>query len=199
MTKLCLIRHGETDWNKDQRLQGQEDIPLNENGINGAVECGEYLKRFGWDYIITSPLQRAIKTGELIGEKVGIREVFIENDLIERAFGEASGLTYKEKHEKYPDGIIKGCETIEEVQKRFIGSLETIAKKYDNKRVLVISHGACINIGITKLTNDKYDLKNTILKNCCMNFVEYDNDNWRFLEVNKTAKDFIDANKDPVF
>ena len=58
---VCLVRHGETDWNLRGRLQGQEDIELNETGIYQATRCGLYLARESWDVILTSPLSRARK------------------------------------------------------------------------------------------------------------------------------------------
>ncbi len=64
--KLYIIRHGETDWNKEKRLQGQSDTQLNEYGIELARITGEALKYVHFDYIFSSPLKRAYKTAELI-------------------------------------------------------------------------------------------------------------------------------------
>ena len=64
--KLYIIRHGETDWNKEKRLQGQSDTQLNEYGIELARITGEALKDVHFDYIFSSPLKRAYKTAELI-------------------------------------------------------------------------------------------------------------------------------------
>jgi broad specificity phosphatase PhoE len=63
--EICIIRHGETDWNKEKRLQGRENIPLNEEGINQIKNTIEYLKKYKWDIIITSPLSRAKQSAEL--------------------------------------------------------------------------------------------------------------------------------------
>ena len=83
ITKICIVRHGETDWNAQGRLQGRTDIPLNENGKVQAMKCGEFLAQNNWDAVITSPLKRARETAEIIanymGKSVIINEAFIEN------------------------------------------------------------------------------------------------------------------------
>ena len=68
MTKLCLVRHGETDWNSLGILQGRKDIPLNDTGILQAEECRELLKSTNWDVFITSPLKRTMETAEIINK-----------------------------------------------------------------------------------------------------------------------------------
>ena len=68
--KIYLIRHGETDWNLEQRLQGATDIPLNENGLELARETAQGLKEVPFDLIYTSPLKRAKQTAEILrGER----------------------------------------------------------------------------------------------------------------------------------
>ena len=73
--KICLIRHGETDWNVIGKLQGREDIPLNENGKIQAQYCGKALKNMVWTTIITSPLSRARQTAEIIAGVLNIHEI----------------------------------------------------------------------------------------------------------------------------
>lgn len=67
--EICLVRHGETDWNKVGKIQGHTDIELNENGIRQAYACAEYLNNAPFELIITSPLKRAKQTAEIIAEK----------------------------------------------------------------------------------------------------------------------------------
>lgn len=62
MTKICLVRHGETEWNALGILQGKTDIPLYNKGINQARECGEFLKSGNWNVVVTCPLMRAKQT-----------------------------------------------------------------------------------------------------------------------------------------
>ena len=69
---LYLVRHGETDWNLQRRIQGSTDIPLNDTGREQAAATGRLLARREWDAIYSSPLSRAIETGELIAREVGL-------------------------------------------------------------------------------------------------------------------------------
>lgn len=70
--KICLVRHGETEWNSEGILQGKTDIPLNDLGIQQAEECADYLSQFQWDVVITSPLKRAKQTAEIINKKINV-------------------------------------------------------------------------------------------------------------------------------
>ena len=95
---LYLVRHGETDWNKKMLLQGREDIPLNEEGIRQAHECGKAFRdkmKNQIDRIVSSPLARATKTAEIIAMYLDIDEIEIEENLTEREFGILSGQPYE--------------------------------------------------------------------------------------------------------
>ena len=102
MTIICLVRHGETDWNAIGKLQGRTDIPLNETGIFQAEKCGEYLKESEWDFIITSPLNRAKQTAEIIKRKIDVPLLEMDH-FVERHFGEAEGMTLQEISAAFPD------------------------------------------------------------------------------------------------
>jgi uncharacterized phosphatase len=97
MKKLCLIRHGQTDWNKDGKLQGREDIELNDTGRSQARMCAEFLKNYSWDCIFSSPLKRAAQTAEIIQRQLTLSSINIEFDFIERDYGLASGLSKSHK------------------------------------------------------------------------------------------------------
>ena len=102
MTELCLVRHGETDWNSLGKLQGRKDIPLNNNGILQAEECREFLKTTHWNVIITSPLKRAKETAEIINNE--IKSPIIEMvEFIERDYGDAEGMTVTERLTAFPN------------------------------------------------------------------------------------------------
>ena len=88
---IYLIRHGETDWNRENRLQGREDIELNETGLLQSEACAAALRDVPADLILTSPLKRARATAEIISRAAGFTQVVVEQDLIERDFGSAVG------------------------------------------------------------------------------------------------------------
>ena len=79
-----FLRHGETDWNKQQRIMGQSDVPLNKNGVLQAKTAAEKIQVLPIDAIVTSPLKRAYATAEIISNKIR-QPIFIDNDL--REFG----------------------------------------------------------------------------------------------------------------
>ena len=93
MTELCLVRHGQTDWNFQEIIQGREDIPLNALGHRQAEESAAFLSQESWDVIVASPLSRAVDTARYIAEACGIDAAHIIQDerFIEREFGAASG------------------------------------------------------------------------------------------------------------
>lgn len=98
MTTIYLVRHGETNWNAEKRMQGQTDIPLNDKGEQQATLCGAALKPEDYDVVISSQLQRAKRTAEIINQYLGLPFEVME-DFAERHFGDAEGLTFDERNE----------------------------------------------------------------------------------------------------
>lgn len=141
-TTICLIRHGETDWNAQKRCQGREDIDLNENGKIQAAEIARHLIRLNWDIIISSPLKRAETTARIIGEALKTKLITINEKFIERDYGKASSLTFEQWKKAFPDGIVPGKENDEDLQKRVLEGLCEVANEYKGKNILLISHGA---------------------------------------------------------
>jgi len=105
MAHILLVRHGETDWNKAQRLQGHLDIDLNEQGKIQAQLLGKALANEKIDIAYSSDLSRALKTANTITAHHDI-PTFIDIQLRERCYGEIQGLTYQEIEEKLPDNIV---------------------------------------------------------------------------------------------
>lgn len=99
MTRILLIRHGESTWNADGRWQGQADPPLSERGRAQAAEAAHAIGTV--DAIVTSDLERAAETGAIIGRALGIEPVVIHPDLRERDAGLLSGLTRDEIHQRF--------------------------------------------------------------------------------------------------
>ena len=105
--KIYLIRHGETDWNLQGRLQGREDIPLNQTGILQAEACGEALRAVRLDSIHTSPLMRAEETAEIIAAWQQC-PVIVNSELIERDYGRLAGLSPQERQRFEASGQSSG-------------------------------------------------------------------------------------------
>src|SRR5699024_1699040 len=104
MTKIYLVRHGETDWNIKGIIQGQTNIPLNKTGEIQARECEEYLKNKHMDVIIVSTLMRAKKTTQLINHTLNL-QISYEDRLKDRYFGIAEGKSKVELIKKFPQQI----------------------------------------------------------------------------------------------
>ena len=188
--RLYLVRHGETDWNKELRLQGREDIPLNECGRQQAYQCGEAIKSLEVDLIVSSPLQRAADTAKIIGECLGLHHVMIDEDIIERDFGEASGMTYHEKNEKYKNQKIPGFEDTKSLLTRVVRAIKKYGVAHPDGHVLVVSHGGTINALISSITNGKLGTGKTRLKNACLSVLEVEGEQIELMDYNLDAKEF---------
>jgi probable phosphoglycerate mutase len=145
MTVFALVRHGETDWNRERRIQGSTDIPLNDTGREQARATGVLLANRRWTALVASPLSRAAETARLIGEHVGLSEPELEPRLVERDYGAAEGLTGTEIDALYPDGAdVPGREPREAVAVRAVDALHDLAARHPGEAVIVVAHGGVI-------------------------------------------------------
>ncbi|MCK5459495.1 histidine phosphatase family protein [Candidatus Parcubacteria bacterium] len=149
MAKIYIIRHGETDFNVQNRYLGRTDISLNLKGKNQAKKMFNRINSLDIDIVISSPLKRALETAKII--KQNGKKVLIDNHFIERSVGVYEGLTKKEAKLKYPDLYAKnitriyndaplGGETIKNTEKRVFKGLNNIKKIYKDKNILLITH-----------------------------------------------------------
>lgn len=174
MGRIGVIRHGETEWNKLTKLQGRENIDLNETGLEQARMVGEYLKKYDWDIILSSPLKRAKNTAKVIAETIGIEEVIIEDDLIERDYGKASGMTLNERLAKYPDRNYPEMEDWYHLRERVNKKVLELAKKHEDKNILIVSHGGAINSLLYTLSDGEYGSGITKLHMGSMSMLMYE-------------------------
>ncbi len=152
--RLYLVRHGETDWNKENRMQGRKGVGLNEVGVEQVKALAIKIRERGleFDVCLASPLKRAVESAEiLVGGKC---EILYDERLVERGFGEFEGKTLDE----YWEGIGGndttdrqlnyagfGIEPINEVLGRAKSFFEEAKEKYAGEtRVLVVAHGALL-------------------------------------------------------
>lgn len=157
---IYLLRHGETDWNQEERLQGHTDIPLNQNGRLQISHAAETLADLcvDIDLIISSPLARAYESAIIVAEKLVYEKenIVIEPLLIERCFGSGEGLTIAERKEKYPDDIYPEMESFKDLIERAYSVFEKIVKSYrDSENILVVAHGAILYAILTAITDGK--------------------------------------------
>ncbi|MEK4668771.1 histidine phosphatase family protein [Niallia sp. FSL R7-0271] len=183
MTNICLIRHGETDWNSLGKIQGRTDIPLNSNGIRQAEQCRDYLKETSWDLIITSPLMRAKETAAIINESLNLPIVEMA-EFIERSFGDAEGKTKEERQVLYPDMLYPNAEPYWELAERLKQGLADILQSYPQQKVLLVAHGAVIHTILRILSNEEITLDNTYLTNACISNIHYKDSKWAIKDYN---------------
>jgi uncharacterized phosphatase len=177
-TLLGLVRHGQTDWNAQLRLQGSSDIPLNETGVQQAKSAAGKISPADWDVLAASPLSRARDTAEIISQKISLPVVILP-ELIERSFGEAEGLSHSQWRAKFESKEpILGLETIEELEHRANLLLSGITTEFDGLRVLAVSHGSLIRKLIKIASQGELPLAEDRLENLSMNRLLHQDGNW---------------------
>ena len=160
MTEIWFIRHGETDWNRQRRLQGWQDIPLNEFGRNQAGLLASRLREDARSTpihaIYSSDLQRAHATATPVSEQLDLR-VRVEPGIRERGFGVLEGLDLERIDALAPEAAaawrsrdplraLDGGETLGQFQSRVISTVDDVASRHDGERILMFTHGGVLDI-----------------------------------------------------
>lgn len=164
-TTFALVRHGQTDWNAERRLQGSTDIPLNDVGRGQARDAVPALSDQQWDVVVSSPLGRAAETAEIIAEGLGLTVARLVPELIERSFGPAEGLQAGPELEalRTPGGF-RGGESDDDAAARGLAALEALAVEFAGKRVLVVAHGTLIRLTLNRAIGRTLDsVQNAVL------------------------------------
>ncbi len=175
---VCLVRHGQTDWNIIKRLQGRENIPLNENGHDQARLISTVMKRtkksgVAYAAVCTSPLSRAVVTAEYIAESVGVEEPTVVDRLIERDYGALSGLTLDERKKMFPNGEkhADDVETVPQAAARMLGAIDDMLEVSERKTVIGVTHGGLINAVFSRLTSGEIGTGKTLTVNCSVSCI----------------------------
>jgi probable phosphoglycerate mutase len=207
--KICLIRHGETDWNRAGRMQGQTNTPLNANGILQAELTAKSIQKTGhlFNAIFTSDLMRAYHTAEIIGNHLGLSPIKMTL-LKERHVGALQGLLTSEASEVKPDiwkahtarqldHDLDGGESITTFSNRVSESLNTILKKNLGQSILVISHGGVLDMLYRIVMQQKLtEKRKSIVPNTSLNWISYDGAQWsidKWADVSHLPKESLDS------
>lgn len=191
ITRLCLIRHGETNWNMDRRLQGHTDTPLNEHGKAQARLMARALQntRLEFDALYSSDLQRAIDTAHAITEVLRTPATAL-SDLRERHFGALQGLTTTEapvaKPEVWQAHIrrdlehdLEGGESIAVFASRVSRTLEQLRQNHAGQTILVVSHGGTLDMMYRLASKQALDSERIAsVPNASLNWLEHHGQAW---------------------
>ena len=147
MTRLLVVRHGQSEWNAIGRWQGRADPPLTDEGRRQAAEAAKVLGTF--DAVVASPLVRAVETASVLAGHLGIGPVLIDSDLMERDAGEWQGLTRTQIESGWPDFLGSGrrppgYETDQDMVTRVRAALDRVSDQVGDGDVLVVSHGGVV-------------------------------------------------------
>ena len=166
-TKLILVRHGETNWNKESRFQGNKDIALNQRGESQAQKLAQRLAEEEIDVIYSSDLDRAHKTAQIIAAKHNLA-VQTHSNLQEIDFGVWEGLTYQEINEQYPNEFEswkenpevnnpEGGESLKDIESRVCQALTEILEEHEGKTILIAAHGGVNRVAISNFLDMPLD------------------------------------------
>ena len=166
MARLVLLRHGESQWNLENRFTGWVDVPLTPKGIQEAKNAGEKLRGFTFDRAFTSVLERANETLRLALDVIGQPKIPIERDkaLNERMYGDLQGLNKAETAKKYGEAQVKiwrrsydvpppGGESLKDTAERVLPYYEQTIKPYllKGETILIAAHGNSLRALIMEL------------------------------------------------
>lgn len=198
MTRVYLIRHGESTWNAERRWQGAMDPPLSDTGRAQAARVGATLRAVPLQAVYCSPLQRAHDTAVAVAAPHGLAVEPVA-DLREIAFGEWESLFSEEVEQRFgpvlqewwqrPDQVqIPGAEPLVEVRERAVAALRMIVTRHRDDPVAVVAHGGVNKlILLTLLSAPLSSFWRLAQSNACINVLEFDGERGRVLVMNETT------------
>jgi probable phosphoglycerate mutase len=193
--RLALIRHGQTDWNLNGRMQGRTDIPLNETGRAQAEAAVALLDRSEWDVVVSSTLVRARETAEILARGLGLPVAGAYDDLVEQDFGAAEGTLVAEIDIRWPGRAFPRKEADEQVGPRGVRALDRIAAEHRGARVLAVAHGTLIRHVLAELSG--HDARHyPRLDNLAISEVRRTDAAWQVVTVGGTPFDQVRSGLD---
>ncbi|GAA4265222.1 histidine phosphatase family protein [Frondihabitans peucedani] len=183
--RLELIRHGQTDWNLNDQLQGSSDIPLNETGREQAHQAAQLLAPYRWSAIVSSPLMRARETAQIIADQLGIELGAAYPELIERDYASREGTVSTTRIPDEPDAEYPDIEPRDSVAARGMAALEDIRDTRlpldgDDANIVVVCHGTIIRFLLSALIGREVGH----IDNAAANTIEWADGQWRVLTIN---------------
>jgi probable phosphoglycerate mutase len=186
---FIVIRHGETAWNAQGRIQGHLDSPLNEEGLAQALLVGERVGAEPFDHLYCSDLGRALQTAQPIADRTG-KQPSVTDRLRERSLGIFQGLTgaecerahpehYRRFHARDPDHAMPGGESIRELYRRVSSFFEELATRHAGQRVVAVTHGGVLDALYRHVTSTPLERPRDFpIYNASLNWVRRDSGGW---------------------
>lgn len=200
MVKLYLVRHGETIWNIERKMQGgTKDSPLTKKGIEQANLLKNRMENVNLDIIYSSPLERAVKTSRIVAAQRNM-PIIKDDRLMEIDIGGWGGLTKEEAREKNPEQLnnfwtspkmyipIEG-ESFLQVKIRVLSLIKEITNKYKGKNILIVTHTVVLRIMMTCFEGRTLDTlwDGPYIHQASLSEVEIDNGNYNILFYGDTS------------
>ena len=156
--RIVLIRHGQTDWNVEERLQGSTDVPLNDRGRQEARALAHRLRAgpAEWDVLVSSPLGRAVETARIIGGVLGLELAATCGEHVERGFGAHEGSRLAGLGDRAREQILAEGEPPGAVARRGLAALRRIRDEHPGRNVLVVAHGSLIRLTVSELNGEAH-------------------------------------------
>ena len=201
ITWICLVRHGETDWNLAGRMQGRDNIQMNDTGRAQAKECadafGEVKRAYGafWEKVYASPLDRAVETGAFISRALGLDDPERTADLIERDFGKYSGYSYYDYAvaTHAPDIFDwSQLEDTESIRGRLYAFARRVHESAPGSRVIGITHGGVIKTLAKTEEHAPGVGYSEGVHNCCINLYSFDGEKLRLEAFNMKGEEYAE-------
>ena len=197
-TRICLVRHGETEWNAERRIQGQIDIGLNATGVRQAEAAGRWLKTAGIAALYSSDLQRAWRTAQAIGQALALVPVGVP-EMRERRYGIFEGLTYAQAAEKFPVGYaafegrnadyaFENGESLQIMFDRVTGKLSELAQRHAGERIAIVVHGGVLDVINRFVRGNPLEMpRDFLIPNAGINWISAFNGRWTVETWGETA------------
>jgi Fructose-2,6-bisphosphatase len=199
MTQILLVRHGQTDWNLEERFRGRFDVPLNEAGRHQAQATGQWIaSRWNVSAIYASPLSRAVQTAEAIARWFSL-PVTAYPGLIDLDFGDWQGKTPDEVRATWPQIYrawlenpqsvrIPGGETIDELRSRALKAVQELVARHSKETIVLVAHTDVNRALILEIlglpTNQIWRLRQD---NCAINVIQAAGNQFVLVSMNETG------------
>jgi probable phosphoglycerate mutase len=188
-TRICIIRHGETRWNAEGRIQGHTDIPLNETGRAQALAMAFNAAHHRFHAIYSSDLLRATETAQVLAQREDL-EVKLLPQLRERHFGQFQGLTAAQGAERHPEAYAHYVardldydfgtgESLRRFAERVADGIDWLVRHHGGQTIAAVSHSGVLDVVYRRATGRPLDTPRDFkIPNCALNWFHFDGQGW---------------------